>query len=476
MDILTIAIIGVVGLLTTFLTVWIATWRKLVGADEVHIIIQSKRMRVMTTHPEFIDKLREQGYEVPGMSSYYKIPQLVPKWGMRVHVVPLTILSITIEDFKAFDKDRARFLCKIIAYVVVNDPITTAKRFSGSLTHLEEDVREIVRATVRDATTKEPIREIINNRDAIINKVHDPLAEGIANWGLELRNIELVEFSNPEDSHVINDISSIIEEEIHSDARQKNAEQRKKAKIKEAQEEEISEKRVIEKEQVVEIARQKKLQEVALKEKQVKEHQLEVNRVEAVKTQAIEKERAIVEAEERKATAIIQANQKKEQEAIMREQKQLEGEGDKLRLTEQAEGKANEQAIPIKRKGEAEADAIKAKLLAEAEGKEKLQEALNKFDDKAIRALTAELIVTKDKEVGVAVAKALEKADVNLFSGTAGGDGFNLGQFIESVRASSGTTADSLTHRLAKPNDLGGGVPVRTEKKKKAKHTRGDYQ
>ena len=143
-----------------------------------------------------------------------------------------------------------------------------------------------------------------------------------------------------------------------------------------------------------------------------------------------------------KDKAIVKANENKETETIKRETKRLEGEGDKLRQEEIAKG----EAAPIREKG-----------LAEAEAKEKLQEALNKFGDKAIRALVAEKIVEMQKDVGVETAKALSTADVKVFSGGDGDSksGFDLGKIISSMAASNDGAAKAVLNKIARPNDLG---------------------
>jgi flotillin len=357
---------------------------------------------------------------------------------MVVHRMPLKILDIPIPDFLAFDKDRARFLCDIVAYAVIKDPITAAMRFPSTLEELGEQISKVVRATTRDSTTKKPIREIINDREGIIVTINEPLREALIHWGLDLRDVELVEFKDPtekeygekEPPHVIKDISSIIEVQINSEARQKNAEQRKIARVKEAEAEETAKIREWQRDEKIGIREKKKDQEVYKEAKKAKEEELEVTRVEEVKSEQIEKERAIVEA-----------NRMKDVEEVIKQQKQLEGQGDRLMNEEQAKG----EAAYIREKGYADADA-----------KEKLQQALNKFGDAAIRALIAEIVVEKDKQVGIESAKALQEADLKVFSGGGSAQqGFSLGELIESIGTASPSTQASTLNKLAQPNDLG---------------------
>jgi len=423
----------------------------IVPADKADVVIQRGNRKVFSSHPDYSDS---------GRAAYFKLPRWLPGYGMYVHRMPLEILSIAIPDFLAFDKDRARFLCDIVAYAVIQEPITAAMRFPDTLDDLGKQISKVVQATTRDSTTKRSVREIINDRQGIIEVINDPLREALFHWGLELRDIELVEFKDPtqkeygekEPPHVIKDISSIIEVQINSEARQKNAEQIKIARLKEAQAEELAKKREIERDEEVAKREQLKYKLVSEKEKEAVTKRLEVQMVDRVQTQEIERERAKVQAAQEKEVGIINAEQEQEMEKIRKERKRLDGEGERLRLEEIAKGNA----APIRETGQAEAEIIKLKGLAEAEAKEKLQFALNKFGDDAIRALVAEKLVDMQREVGVAGAKALENADLRVFSGgETTHQGFELGSIIEGITTSSSGTAGAVLNRLARPNDLG---------------------
>jgi len=438
-----------IALLIGLISVAIAfSWYTIVPANEAHVVVQKGKTRVFSGDKKYSG---EGQYSSEGKAAYFKIPQFIPNAGMKVHDMSLEIQPINVPNFKAFDIDRARFLCDIMAYVAIIDPVEAAKRFGGNMKSLAEQVSKVVQATTRDSTTKKTIREIINDREGIIKEIKEPLIKAISNWGLSLKDIELVEFKDTGESQVISDISSIIEEQINSEARQKNAEQIKIARLKEAEAEETARKREIAKDEEVSKREQLKAKLVAEKEKEAKDKQLDVEKIQKVKTQEIEKARAEVQAAQEKEVARIRAEQDKQVESIQKERKRLEGEGDKIRDIERAMGLA----APIREKGTAEAEIIQKKLEAEAKGKDDLQKALKQFDDNAIRALIAELMVHKDENVGIALAKALENADLKVFAGNGAKDGFDMGKLIESIGISSPDTARSLIHRLGKPNDLG---------------------
>ena len=420
----------IAGVILVFVAI-LALIYTIVPADYADVVVQGKKIRIFSSHKE---------YNIDGSSAYFNIPSwfFLFNLGMVVHRIPLKILSVGVPNFLTFDKDRARFECTIVAYVSINNPTKAAQRFSGDVDELASQISMVVQGITRDVTTKKTIREIINDRDGILKLIQEPLSTTIKEWGIDLKDLELIDFKDPQKgeregeapSHVISDISSIIEEQINSEARQKNAEQRKTARTIEAINDEAAQQIEIQRDEIVGKREQEKRMKIAEQEKLAKEKELEVIRVQQVKTQEIEKERQIVEAEQKKAV-----------ETIIMKQKELEGQGDRLRQEQRARG----EAAPIREKG-----------FAEAEAKEKLQAALNKFGDAAIRTLVAEKIVAMQTEVGVATANALKEAEVKLFAGSQSGQqGFDMGQLITAMGVSNVTLAESVLNRLAKPNDLG---------------------
>jgi flotillin len=405
----------------------------MVPANEAHVAIRHGKKRVYSSDPK---------YSKDSKAAYFHIPRWVPGLGMLVHRMPLKILSIAVPEFLTFDMYRARFTCEIRAYVMIEDPIVAATRFPTEgrvgidLEELGAQISKIVEATMRDSTTKKNIRDIINNREDIISYIRKPLTEVISSWGLTLTDIELIDFKDPtavpgekDPPHVIRDISTMIEVEINSEMRRKNAEQTKTARLTEAETEQIAKNREIEKDEQIAKREQQKNQIVAEQRKFALVKELEVTKTQQVTMQSIEKEKMIVEA-----------NQRKEIEAINREQKKLVGEGDRLMKEEQAKG----DAAPIRERG-----------FAEAAAKEKLQASLNKFSDAAIRAMVAEQVVAMQQAIGVAGAKAFENSDMRVFVGSDNGGGFDVGKMIEGIRTSSTGAATATMNQLARPRDLG---------------------
>ncbi len=421
-----------IAVLVLIILAILASLYTIVPADYADVVIQKGKMRVFSPHRE---------YNPAGRSAYFRIPSwfFIFGLGMTVHRIPLRILAIDVPNFLSFDKDRARFLCDIIAYIAVKDPVEAAKRFGGDLSELSAQINKIVQATTRDVCTKSTVKEIINDRAMIIRMIDQPLKQTISHWGIDLKDLELVDFKDPteaeygekEPPHVIRDISSIIETQIHSEARQKNAEQIKGARLKEAEADETASIREIQRLEEVAKRAQVKDKMVAEQERLARLQQLEVTRVEQVRNAEIQKEKNLVVAEQDRAV-----------EEVRKQRKLLEGQGDNLMLTEKAKG---------------EAAIIREQLLAEAEGKMKLQEALTRFDDIAIRALTAEKMIEMNRAIGVEGAKALASGDLKVFAGGSSETqaGFDLGRMLQAIGVSSQGGMEAILNRLARPNDLG---------------------
>jgi len=439
-----IILLAIVGVIITIIGI-MATLRVVVPTNCADVVIKGNKREVFSA---------DTRYSTEGNAVYYAIPAWVPGLGKAIRRMPLEMLELKVPNFTAFDENRARFDCDIVAFVVVKNAVEASVRMPDTPQLMEAHLSKILQATTRDTTTKKSIRQIINNRQDIIEIIKPRLTESIEDWGLELKNIELIEFKDGPESEVVTNISNIREKEINTEMREKNADQDMKARVKEAETREKAKVREIMQEEMVAKREKEKNKLVFAKEKESKEQELEVTRVELVKRQQIDKEKAEVYAEQQKEVARIEAEKRKEVEAIIKVQKQLQGEGDKLRDEKIAQGKAALEAIPIREKGLAEGEAIKAKLMGQADGKKKLQEVLSKFTELQKEVMVVEEVVEKDKQIGITLGKAFQNADIKLLAG-GNEDGFDFARFIESIKVGNPEGADALLNKVARDNDLG---------------------
>lgn len=396
-----------------------AFWYRIVSPSEAHLVATQKERFVASP---------DEKIATNGRRAYFAFPKSIPFIGRDIRVMDMTIKEVLVEQ-ETYEKAQARYKVSSSTKYRIANVKRSAETFVDDET-LKDMLVEVIKASVRAVTVKYDVKDARANKQEMGQAINDVMLDDLQGWGLELVNFQLVDFQDTADSTVISDISKRREVEIQSITREQNAEKIKQARMKEAESEEKAKQREIEKDRVIGEQEQIKAQLIAEKEKIAKEKEFEVIRVETVKQAEIDKEKAIVKA-----------NEDKETEVIRKDQKQLEGEGDRLRAEEQAKG----DAAPIREKG-----------FAEAEAKDKLQAALNKFGDKAITALVAEQVVEKERQIGIEAAKALEKAELKVFAGSKSGeDGFNLGQIVSAIQTTDAETAASIRNKLARPQDLG---------------------
>lgn len=417
MDIIIIGIgVGIGLIASTFIA---SSMYRIVPPSEAHLVVTPKGRMVVSPDEEVA---------TDGKKTYFEIPSFVPFIGRVVRKMDVTTKEL-IGQQETYEKDQARYNVKWSLKYRINDVKTAAETFIND-EELREQLKEVVESSVRATTVLYSVIDARSKKKEIENKINQEMVDDLQAWGLKLVNFQLVDFTDTESSSIISDISKRREVEIEATTREQNAEKWKQARLKEAESEEIAKQREIEKDQRIGEQDEKKKQKIAIEAKLAQQKEYEVLEVQTIRQAEIDKGKAIVKAEELKAT-----------EAIKKDQKKLEGEGDRIRSEEQAKGNA----AHILQNG-----------LAEAQAKDALQKALKQFDDNAIRALVAEKIVDKDKTVGIATAEALKQAEVKLFSG--GNDskqGFNLASMIESASMGNVDTAASVMNRIARPNDLG---------------------
>jgi flotillin len=414
-------IIGGIALFILFVFIIAAfSWYRIVDPSEAHLVVTPTKKFVVSP---------DDAVATNGAKTYFAIPSWLPFFGRAIRILDVTIKEIVIMQ-ETYEKSQARYNVKSSTKYRIKDVRTAAETFISN-EELQEQLKEVVSASVRAVTVKYDVVDARANKQKMSEEIYKEMNDDLQKWGLELVNFQLVDFQDTKDSSIISDISKRREVEIQSTTREQNAEKIKQARVKEAEAEENARKREIEKEKVIGEQEQLKTQKIAEMQKTAEEKRYEVVKVQTIKQAEITKEKAIVEA-----------NQKRDTEKIYMEQKKLEGQGDRARAEEQAKG----EAAPIREKG-----------FAEAEAKEKLQAALNKFGDAAIRALVAEKVVEMQKVVGVETAKSLGQADVKVFAGggKAGEEGFELGKMIQAMSVANPNTADAVLNKIARPNDLG---------------------
>lgn len=426
-----------IGSLIALAFVLAALWRMVIPPNEVHVIQRRKKTIVY-------------GKGTDTGNVYYKIPSWIPYFGVIYKVMPVSIFKIPLLGYRAYDSKKAPFKVDVTAFYQIDasDAAQAAQRVS-SFTDLYNELEEVLRGAVRKILASNDIEKIMTERSILGDSFLVEVKTHVSAWGVNVLNIEFMDISDDEGEEMI--ISAIMKK--HSSFIQRKSDEEvavneKEAKIvqisakKEADVEaivaqEAVEKRDAEKKKQVGIANEHADQNIQLEKKVTAEKEMAVIRVMQVEDKKIEASARIEEAEGIRQAMIKKADGEKESQS-------LEGQG------------LGRRAAAI---GSGEAQAIKDKGLAEAEAKERLADALSRFQEKGLLALLGERAIEKDEAVGVAISKAYEDAKIKVIQTgegkpkdlidlmTTAGGGAKVGGMLEGLKETLGIDLKDLLHR-----------------------------
>lgn len=423
-----ILILTIIGLISLFSTFFILTY-KVVDPNEAHVIVFMGRGRKVYA-PKLIS---DEGVKTSARTAYFYIPFL-----MKRFVMPLTNVKMDINNIHLNDIQVAPFVCDVITWVHISNPVIAAERLNLSgndtFSSLREDLINIVQATARAASMKQEVLEIMKDRKTFsesVSKEVDPL---LKKWGIDLINLEVNDIKDDiaKESQVISDYESIRKVSINSRARKETSilereaveveqENKKKSEIAVANSEKEYMQAKLNTEKEVGIAAQKRDLHIGITEKS-KENEIakaddvaNKSKIEAHRTIEVGKAKVLKEAVIEKAT----------------------GEADAIKI------KGEKEADVTTLKGIADGNAIEAKGSAEAISKDKMAEAMQKFNDAAMKVekIRAEIEVEKFK--WEAYGKVAQNAEIKIVNSGNGADlfgipmnaetGANLGKMLEGV-------------------------------------------
>lgn len=364
---------------------WVLALRRIVPPKFADVVTTSAGAKVYSVDP-VVTKSAEP------RTVYYEFPGWLPKIGVMVRRMPLTIIEIPIKHYKTFSKGNARFVADVSIYCKIYDVLEAAKRFPGSsLEDFIEGIKEIVVSAIRITTANFTVEEVIAHRDKLAEKIEVEIKDDFEKWGVQLTNVAIIDIKDPEKgSTVVHDISAKKEAEINSISRREIAQKMREADIVEAENREKAETRKLEADQKIGERDMLREQKIAFEEQKAKKQQMEVIRTQNVEQAKINAESKKEEAEGTKLATIRVAEGAKQKF-------ELEGKGE---------------AVAIQAKGTSEAEVIKQKGLSEAVALDKLADAQKKQQAFAKTIRTIE----KDERIGLEVAKALQSADMKFIS------------------------------------------------------------
>lgn len=424
------AVMGVLALVGLGLVAWIILLRRVVSTNEVHIIQSS-------TKTVSFGKDQEAG------NTYYEWPSWIPRIGIQVIKLPVSVFSLRLKDYEAYDSGRLPFVLDLEAFFRIENSNIAAQRVSH-FQELNGQLTSILQGAARTILASKNIEEIMQGRSEFGIAFTGEVNEQLKAWGVTtVKNIELMDIRDSRGSQVIQNIMEKKKSEIERESRVVVAENKRaaeNAEIDADREVEVNRQlaqqqvgiRTAEKEKEVGIANEKAKQEITEQQKVTTEKAMEVARVEQVKAAEIAKDVNIVRAEEQKQTEIVKAEGEKQRTVLVAEG-QLESE------------RRNAEAILVK--GQSVAEAEKLLQLAPVEAQIVLAKEIGENQSYQQYLITIRQ-VEASQAVGVEQAKALEKADIKVIAnnGTVSGGLSGIGDLLS---AGGGTNIGAMLEGLA---------------------------
>lgn len=408
-----IFLFSVLSVLLLASAAYIMTLRVVVPTNEVHIVQRGNKTISY-------GKVMKDGDVNDNGNVYYKFPEWIPYLGITLTKLPLSVFSIKLESYEAYDKDRLPFLVDIMAYFRVNDSNKAASRIFNT-TELGDQITNIVKGAVRSIMANAKLEDIMSQRSTYGESFTNSVKEQLKEWGVAaVKNIELMDVRDSHGSQVIANIMAKKSSEIEMQSRTEVAINNKKASEAEIEaqqsiqlKEEEAKQQVGMKQAIVArevgIAKEKANQEIKEQAKITKEKEMEVVKVSQIRQAEIDKEANIVKAEESKTVMIKHAEAEKEQVELKaladKKQVELKAEANLAMNLKEAEG--------IQAKGKAEAEAKRLMELAPVNAQIELAKEIG--DNQGYQNYLIQLEQIKAIcEVGIAQAKNLGNADIKI--------------------------------------------------------------
>jgi flotillin len=430
-----IALLPTIGLMLaiafTLVTVfWVLGLRRVVSTNEVHII-QSSKQTVS------FGKDQESG------NTYYEWPSWIPIIGINVIKLPVSVFSLRLKDYEAYDNGRLPFVLDLEAFFRIENSNVAAQRVAG-YQELNQQLTSILQGAARTILASKTIEEIMQGRSEFGDAFTKEVNEQLKAWGVTtVKNIELMDIRDSRESQVIQNIMEKKKSEIERDSRvvvAANKRAAQNAEIDARREVELNQQiaaeqvgiRTAEKDKAVGIANEKSQQDIKSQQKVTTEKAMEVQRVENVKAAEIAKDVNVVKAEEQKQTDVIQAEGQKQKTVLIAEG-QLEAQRREAEAT-LAKGQAIAEAEKLLQLAPVEAQIVLAKEIGENAS----------YQQYLITIRTVEA----NQAIGVEQARSLEKADIKVIanSGTVSGGISSLGDLFTSQ---GGTNVGAALEGLA---------------------------
>lgn len=416
------AILGAVALLLIVGLLLSIKYRRVVPTNMTHIVQQSKKT---TTY----------GRERPAGNTYYAWPSWVPRFGVTVTELPESNFQVTLSDYEAYDSARLPFVIDVTAFFRIEHSDTAAQRVAN-FNQLTLDLKAVLQGAVRRILATNDLRSIMESRSTLGEQFTSEVQDQIKEWGVQpVKTIEFMDLRDSKTSSVIENIMAMEKSRIEKESRVSVAENQRVARLAEidaqrtidVQQQDAAQlvgQRTAEKDKAVGISREEAQQEVLSAAKLTAERTMDVQAVELTRAAEIARAVAQVKADQDKAVAVVQAEADKQTKVVRasgeKEALVVKADGDRLAAIAKAEGDlvtAQKDSEGILARGQANSAAEQAMLMAPVATQIELAKEIGSNDGYQKYLVVIEQ-VRAGRDVGMEMAKALEKADLKVIANT----------------------------------------------------------
>lgn len=406
-------------------------FRRVVPTNEVHIVQSSKKT---ISYGKGIDN---------GGNTYYAWPSWIPIIGVVNSKFTLSVFSINLDNYEAYDQGRLPFMVDIKGFFRISDSETAAERVN-SFQELTGQLQSILQGAVRSILAKNELEAILSERSTFGEQFTKEVSAQLKQWGCEtVKNIEFMDIRDSRESKVIANIMEKKKSLIEMQSRTEVADNHKRAEIAEItakQESDLKRQealqivgiRTAEKDKAVGIAAEQSQQEIKEQAKLTAEKDMAIKSVQGVKQAEITRDVQIVVAEGDKRKVVITA------------EGQLENT---RRIAEGVLATAQNESEAIKLKGEATAAAEKLMQLASVDPQIALAKEIGSnegYQNYLVKIKTAEV----SQAVGIEQAKALQSAGIKIIA-NAGDPTTGVNKVMDIFTAKGGLSAATALETFA---------------------------
>lgn len=419
--------------------------RRVVPTNMVHIVQSSAK-----TTP--FGRGKDSG------NTYYHWPSWMPRIGVMVTTFPESIFQITLKDYEAYDSARLPFVVDITAFFRIDNAETAAQRVA-SFSELEEQLRSVLQGAVRRVLATSHLEDIMQERASLGQKFTDEVREQISEWGvLPVKTIEFMDLRDSSKSQVIFNIMAKEQSRIDMESRIKVAANQQEAQTKEIeaqrtidvnrqQAEQAVGERTAQKDQAVGLARETSKQAIQTAAATTAEKDMAVLKIQQVSQAGIDKEVAIVQAEQQGREREIRAEADKKVQVIT-------AAGDKESTVARAQGQleaAKLNAEGIEAEGKAKGAAEEAILMAPVNTQITLAKEIGENQGYQTYLITVKQ-VEAGQAVGIEMAKAISNADLKVIA-NAGDPQSGIAQIGDLFSPAGGTKITGMLAALAQTEE-----------------------